>query len=150
MPRRSNKGEILIFFAPSRIDKDSRSYNTSLINSPTTSLSSSRVDDNTYSPQTYLSNSIVSKGDYDYAPYYSTNVYYDYSPSTSESFYFKRKFAPSTDLKGYLRFAPEFRQELSYRPIIVSKFRPQPVLVSNADTLANYYNFLIRLLKVLR
>ena len=149
MPR-TRPNQTLLFYAPTNIRKSSTSKALTSIYSPTISRSRSTSTSSTFAPSTYLSRSAVAKGYYDYNPSYSTYTYQDYNPLLSTSLSYILKYAPSLDFEYYYRYAPATDNQLYYEPKLVSRFKPRPVIVSNADTLDSYFRYVVQLLRVLR
>ena len=118
--------------------------------SPTNSISSSVSTSSKYAPSTILNRSLVSRGYYDYSPSYSSSSYEDYAPLRYVSQSYKIRYAPSFDNENYYRYAPVINDFLSYTPSLISRFKPQPVIITNSDTLDSYFRFLVQLLRVLR
>jgi len=149
MSRRRNNQNVVIY-APINFRKDisSRSYSSTY--APLNSRRSDVSNESVYSPKNYFIHSSISRSYNDYSPSYSQEIYSDYSPLAYTSESFIRKFAPSFNYQRYSRFAPSISQSLYYEPKFVSRFKPQPIIITNSDTLNNYFNFLIQLLRVLR
>ena len=150
MPRKSSQGQNIYIYAPAIIRKRSRSRSISSVFAPTNSRSNSVSSESKYAPSTIISRSTINRSYYDYSPSLSQDLSEDYSPQTYSSQSYKRKYAPSFDYEYFLRYAPSNDEQLYYEPKLVSRFKPQVVLVSNHDTLDSYYNYIIQLLKVLR
>jgi len=150
MPRKSSQGQNIYIYAPTSIRKRSRSRSTSSVFAPTNSRNSSVSNESKYAPTTILKRSSISRSYYDYSPYLFQSLSENYSPLTYSSQSYKRKYAPSFDYEYSLRYAPSTESMLYYEPKLVSRFKPQVVLVSNHNTLDSYFNYIIRLLKVLR
>ena len=150
MPRRKSQGQNLIIYAPVNINKRSRSRSFSSVFAPTNSRSRSVSTESTYAPSAIVSRANVNKGSYDYSPFYYQDTYSDYAPLNYTSQSFIRKFAPSFDYVYVYRYAPSTDDELYYEPKLFSRFKPQPIIVSNSDTLYAYFNYIIQLLRVLR
>ncbi len=140
----------LFIINPHNIRKRSTSIGFTSVYSPTISKDTSTSTSSKYAPSTYVSRSAVSKGYYDYNPSYSTYSYQDYNPLYSTSLSYILKYAPSLDYEYFYRYAPSTDNELYYEPKLVSRFKPQPIIVSNADTLDSYFRYIIQLLRVLR
>ena len=149
MPRR-RQGQNIFVFAPTNLHKTSTSRSYSSVFAPTNSRSTSTSSSYKYAPASFINRSVVSKGYYDYAPNYSTSTYQDYAPLYYSSQSYKLKFSPSFDYEYFYRYAPSTTNELDYEPKLVSRFKPQSVIVSNTDTLDSYFRYVIQLLRVLR
>jgi hypothetical protein len=117
---------------------------------PTTGVGRDYDNDTKYSPKTYLKGRYNSQYAYEFNPDYHLNYYYDFSPLTSLSQKYIERFAPKTTFVYYDRFSPLDDERLHYEPKQFSRFKPQVVLISNADTLDNYYNYVVKLLKAIR
>ncbi len=150
MPRKTSQGQNIYIYAPSIIRKRSRSRSISSVFAPTNSRSNSVSSESKYAPSTIISRSTINRSYYDYSPSLLQNLSEDYSPQTHFLQAYKRKYAPSFDYEYFLRYAPSNDEQLYYEPKLVSRFKPQVVLVSNHNTLDSYYNYIIQLLKVLR
>jgi hypothetical protein len=103
-----------------------------------------------YAPSTNLSRYVIGKTTSDYSPSVSRSYYSDYAPSTNLSTSLVSKYAPNTDYQTYYRNAPYTKEVIVYDPMFVSRFRPQPLLVSNYDMINSYFRYVIDLLRVLR
>jgi len=88
--------------------------------------------------------------DYNYSPSVSLDTYTDFNPETYTVDSFREKYAPKDYIRVTYRYAPLSDEVLVYRPSLVTRFKPQPVLVSNTYTLDSYFRFLVQLLSVLR
>jgi len=150
MPRKSADLKSIIYYAPTNISKTETSESTSLTYSPSRSYSRETSKALKYAPQRTINRVYVIRTNVDYAPAFSSVNDYDYEPLFYNSRKYITKFAPSVTLKSSTRYAPESRQSFNYQPVFSTTFKPQPVLVSNYDTLNSYFSFLVRLLKVLR
>jgi hypothetical protein len=150
MPRKSSQGQNIYIYAPTNIRKRSRSRSISSVFAPTNSKSNSVSNESKYAPSTIISRSTINRRYNDYSPSISQNLTEDYSPLNYTLQSYRRKYAPSFNYEYILRYAPSNDDQLYYEPKLVSRFKPQVVLVSNHDTLDSYYNYIIQLLKVLR
>jgi len=150
MPRRKSQGQNLIIDAPVNIQRRSRSRSFSSVFAPTNSRTRSVSTESTYAPSAIVNRAYINKGSYDYSPFYYQDTFSDYAPLNYASQSFIRKFAPSFDYMYVYRYAPSTDDELYYEPKLFSRFKPQPIIVSNSDTLNAYFNYIIQLLKVLR
>jgi len=86
---------------------------------------------------------------YDYSPFTFRSLSSDYAPQNYNVQGFFQKYAPITEHDLYTRYAPYSNRSLIYEPIIASKFKPQPIVISNAQALKDYYDYLIELLTIL-
>jgi len=111
-----------------------------------------------YSPSTYneiapvtsINRSNINKASLDYSPAVSNSFYSDYEPSNKFSTTYRVKYSPYTDYQTYNRYAPYSSFKEDYEPVLVSRFKPQPIIITNSDMIANYFNYIINLLRVLR
>jgi len=154
-----------------------RKNKTKLVNSTTNSPSTSRYFsiDNThhYAPVRVTKAYGIGKGYYNYSPSFSNNLSFDYSPESYQSRYsdfapsvyrsvftdyspltyrlidIKEKTAPFTDYKLFYRYAPLEENVEYYEPVLVSRFKPQPVVLTNSKTLKDYYDYILGLLAIL-
>jgi hypothetical protein len=149
MPRKA-QGQNIYIYAPTNIRKRSRFRSLSSVFAPTNSRSSSVSNESKYAPSTIISRSTVNRSYYDYSPSLSQDLSDDYSPLNYSSQSYKRKYAPSFDHEYFLRYAPSTEDVLYYQPKLVSKFKPQTIIISNHEALDSYYNYIIQLLKTLR
>jgi len=131
-----------------RKEKRSNAYRS--VFAPTTGRFNSYDTDTRYSPETYLRRKSETRSYYDYNPSFHSNTYYDYSPTNYFSQKFRQKYSPISNYVNFNRYAPSQEEELYYEPKMVSRFKPQVVLVSNYDTLDSYYNYVIKLLNTIR
>jgi hypothetical protein len=138
------------YYAPSKIRKTNRALNSSYTYAPTISLSSDTSRSFKYAPKESFKRSYATRLSYDYSPSRSYNIAYYEEPITNQSLKFDTKYAPSIKVKTASTYAPEVSEVLNYQPALITRFKPQPVVVSNYDMLNSYFTFLVQLLKALR
>ena len=139
---RTKRRNYFVFTTP----KDKLSFTIS----PLDSRKSSYTYDCTYAPITKVERIGIGKGYLDWSPSLSTNDQSYWEPYYSLSQKYKLRYAPSIKLKSSYTFAPESSDSLVYQPLLVTRFKPQPVIITNSDTLDSYFRFLVQLLRVLR
>ena len=103
-----------------------------------------------YAPTNKIKRYVISNTTTDYSPSVSRSFYGDYAPSTNYLTDLRVKYSPSTNYQTYDRYAPYTKEVVVYEPVLVSRFKPQPILISNADMINSYFRYLIDLLSVLR
>ena len=154
-----------------------RKNKTKLVNSTTNAPSTSRYfsinNAHKYAPVRVTKAYGIAKGYYDYSPSVSSNLSYNYSPETYQSRYsdyapsvyrsvftdyspltyrlidIKEKTAPYTDYNLFYRYAPLEENVEYYEPVLVSRFKPQPIVVTNSKVLKDYYDYILGLLAIL-
>jgi hypothetical protein len=111
-----------------------RSSGIGVKNAPQRYTSSYKIDydTNVFAPSGYVSTTSVR------------------SPTNYRSTSLRYKYAPYDYYKYYLRYAPYDEETLNYVPILATTYRPQPVIISNNETIRDYYEYLINLLMTLR
>jgi len=137
-------------YSPSTVRKNRRSSNVSISYSPSNSRSNSYSYSNKYAPSTAYANYRILKRYVDDSPSTSLSYSDDYAPTFYRSNVVKEKYAPSSGIEYYLRYAPSNDETLDYDPILISRFKPQILVTSNYGSLRDYYAYLINLLSVLR
>jgi len=124
-----------------------RSYNNKF--SPFTSYNSSYDYSSDFSPtnirQTYRTNKFFSNT----SPKTYQSFYSDYAPYNYRSNDIRYKYAPFTDYQYYNRYSPSLETYTDYKPVLVSRFKPQPVIVNNRKTLRDYFDYVLGLLTIL-
>jgi len=150
MRKKTSDEHSVYVYAPISIRKRTRSRSNSSVYAPTNSRSHSFSNSSKYAPKTIASRYSITRNHTNYSPSVYQDTSTTYSPLTYVSRGYREKYAPSFTTAYSVRYAPVNDDELYYKPVMVSKFKPQPVLVSNAGAINDYYHYLIQLLKVLR
>ena len=119
--------------SPKKKTKRFITVNRNVDDSPFISYDYSPSFYNEYAPSSNLQRYSIGKTSTDYSPSVSRSYYSDYAPSTRYSTGIAVKYAPNTDYQTYDRYAPYSKEVIVYEPVLVSRFKPQPVLVSNYD-----------------
>jgi hypothetical protein len=160
-------------YSPIIIRKDKRKLVNSTTNAPSTSRYFSIDNRQKYAPVRVTKMYGIAKGYYNYSPSSSSNLSYDYSPETYQSRYsdyapstyrslftdyspltyrlvdIKEKSAPFTDYKLFYRYAPLQEDVEFYKPVLVSRFKPQPLVITNSKSLRDYYDYILGLIAIL-
>jgi len=140
--------QFIYFPVHNRSEKRSNVYRS--VFAPSTGRVSSYDIDTEYSPKSYFKQSLKNKSYYDYNPLYYNDTYLDYTPRGYYSLKASDRYSPSDSYERNIKFRPVEKETLDYEPKLRSVFKPQIVVTSNYYVLDSYYNFLVRLLKVLR
>jgi len=137
-------------YSPTRVNRNVRVNRRSSTYAPSNSRENSQSISTRYAPTLQTSNYRIVRYSNDYSPSVSTSTYYDYSPTNYRSTSFKEKYAPYDYYQYFLRYAPTENEDVVYAPSLVSRYRPHPIIISNRDTLNDYYVYLVNLLRALR
>jgi len=144
------KREVDIAYSPRVLRKRERSNNHSSTFAPATNTSTSYSRSDKYAPKTNNEQYIINKNYHNYSPSTEEVISTDYSPKFSYASYYKQKYAPDTEYETSVRYAPSIEDDFDYAPVFVTRFKPQPIVISNHEALDSYYHYIIQLLKVLR
>jgi len=160
-------------YSPIIIRKNKRKLVNSTTFAPSTSRYFSVNNNQKYAPVRVTKAYGIGKGYYNYSPSTSSNLSYDYSPETYQSFHsdyapstyrslftdyspltyrlinIKEKTAPFTDHNLFYRYAPLTEDVEYYEPVLVSRFKPQPLVITNTKSIKDYYDYILGLLAIL-
>jgi len=141
---------IRVVNSPTKKAKRVISANRSIDYSPYVTYDFSPSTYNEIAPTTNLQRYNISKASVDYSPSLYHSLYSDYAPSNSYSTGIRIKYSPYTDYQTYDRYAPYTKEVVVYEPVLVSRFKPQPLIVSNYDMITSYFRYIVDLLSILR
>jgi hypothetical protein len=136
-------------YNPILLRKEQRAINRNFIYSPLIErrrLGSFFID---YAPETVTQTYNILRSHYTFSPFAFRSFDRNYSPQEFKTFESVQKYSPFSEYNSFNRYSPFIDKSLIYKPVVISKHKPQPLIITNAQTLKDYYDYLVRLLSIL-